>query len=128
MNINKQKITTALFSAFVLVVPVFTWAAVGIPCDGPNCTFDDVIKLANNVIHFLMVDVAVPLAAIGFMFSGAKLVLNQDKEGAWSEAKEGFGNIGKGFLLMLGAYILIKTILFAFLTQEQATLVQFMFQ
>lgn len=114
----------------ILSLPFFASAQVGIPCDGPDCTFDHLIILINNIIKFLMFSVAVPLAALGLMWRGGVLVINQDKESAWSEAKEGFWDIGKGFMIMLGAYVLIKTVLFAFLDEQyvQGSVLQFMFQ
>lgn len=112
------------FSLLVaLFFPMYISAQIGIPCgdiaDGQKeCTFNDLIILANNVIKFLMYSVAVPLAALGFMWIGGNLVVNQDKEGAWSKAKEGFGNIGLGFIIMLVAFVLVKLVLYAFLDTE----------
>lgn len=103
----------------LFVFPLALSAQVGIPCDGPDCTFDHLIILANNIIKFLMYSVAVPLAALGFMWIGGNLVVNQDKEGAWSTAKEGFWNIAMGFLIMLGAYLLVKLVIYAFLDTEK---------
>ena len=123
----KKNIPTILATA-IFALPVFAWAQVGIPCNGPDCGFDDLIILANNIIKFLMFSVAVPLAAIGFMWMGAKMVLLPNKESAKTEAKDGAMLIVQGFAIMLGAYVFIKTILFAFLTDEQASFMQFMFQ
>lgn len=114
-----QKTITQILSLAVFLLPFSVSAQVGIPCDGPDCDFEDLITLANRIVKFLMYNVAVPLAALGFVFSGAKLILNQDKEGAWSETKESFWNIGKGFGIILGSYVLIKAILYAFLNTEQ---------
>lgn len=125
MNMKTSAVAISLFS---LILPLFAIAQVGIPCDGPNCTFNDLITLANRIIRFLMIDVAVPLAALGFMYAGARLVIFQNKEGEWTKAKEIFGDIALGFGIILGAYVLIKTVLFAFLSAEQVTFMQFMFQ
>lgn len=99
-----------------------------IPCSGSKCGFNDLIILSNNIIKFLMLKVAVPLAALGIMFVGAKMVLSSNKESAKTEAKESFTNIAIGFLIMLGAYVFIKTIIFALLSDEQKNFMQFMFQ
>lgn len=128
MKIINQKTFATILSASIFAVPLFAVAQVGIPCNGPDCTFNSLIILVNNIIKFLMFKVAVPLAALGFMWMGGKLVINQDKEGARNEAKQGFGLIITGFLIMLGAYVLIKTILFTFITDEQKVFIQFMFQ
>ena len=128
MIMKNQKTIAMLLSTAVLALPVVAWAQVGIPCDGPNCDFNSLIQLINNIIKFLMFSVAVPLAALGFMFMGGKMVISSNKESAKTEAKEGIGLIIKGFLIMLGAYVFIKTILFMFITDEQKTFMNFMFQ
>ncbi|MFA5997505.1 MAG: hypothetical protein WC791_03390 [Candidatus Paceibacterota bacterium] len=125
---NNQKAITTILSTIVLALPMTVAAQVGIPCDGPNCDFNSLIKLINNIIKFLMFSVAVPLAALGFMFMGGKMVLLSNKEAAKTEAKQGIGFIITGFLIMLGAYVFIKTILFMFITDDQKTFMNFMFQ
>lgn len=113
-----KKNIAPILSLAVLLLPTIVYGAGLIPCEGTAadpCTFDKLIVLANSVVHFLMYSVAVPLAAIGFMWAGGRLVLLQDKEGEWNKAKESFGNIAMGFAIMIGAYVLIKTILFSIL-------------
>jgi len=129
--ILNKKIRVSLLAFAVLAIPVVTLSQVGIPCEGTAadpCEFNDLVVLANNIIKFLMFTVAVPLAALGFMWAGAKLVLNQDKEGEWSKAKERFMDIAIGFGIMLGAYVLIKGVIYSFLTADQISFMQFMFQ
>lgn len=120
-----------ILSFAILVAPSVAFGASLIPCGGKDqdpCEFKHLIKLANTIIRFLMIDVAVPLAAIGFMWTGGNLILNQNKEGAWNDAKSSFSDIGMGFGIMLGAFVLIKFILFAFLSDEQATFVNFIIE
>lgn len=112
----------------LFLIPSVLYAQIGIPCDGPDCTFDSLIQLVNNIIKFLMYGVAIPLAALGFMFVGAKMVLSPNKESAKTEAKESFGNIIKGFLIMLSSYLLIKTGLFLLMDEKQQTLIKFLFE
>ena len=125
MKIINQKTIAATLSFTLLSLPVVVHGAGLIPNCGDvvngtyvDCTFNDVLKLANNVIHFLLYDVSVPLAALGFMWAGANLVLSQNKEGAWTDAKKRFENIGIGFGIMLGSYVLIKVIIYAFLNTD----------
>lgn len=132
MKIFTKNNSAKILSFAILVFPTIVYGASLIPCgqsagtpdiivNGVSyvttnpCGFNDLIILANTIIHFLMIDVAVPLAALGFMYVGGRLVILQNKESEWEKAKEGFADIGKGFAIMLGAYVLIKTILFAFL-------------
>ncbi len=129
MNINKQKISAMVTVGAILVLPFIVMATsgehVGIPCTGLDCDFDDLIVLASNIMNFLIYYIAVPLAALGFMWAGADLVLNQDKAHSWSEAKERFWDIGKGFAIMISAFLLIKFVLFQFLSDEQAKFMNF---
>lgn len=130
-TILNQRTGAAVLSFAVLVVPMIAGAQSLIPCGGKGqdpCEFKHLIILANKIISFLMYSVAVPLAALGFMWAGGNLVLNQNKEGAWNDAKSSFGDIGMGFGIMLGAFVLIKFILFAFLSDEQATFVNFIIE
>lgn len=115
----KQKTITQILSLAVLTLPLTASAQIGIPCNGPDCKFDDLLTLANRIVRFLMIDVAVPLAALGFMYTGGRLVLFQDKEGEWTKAKESFWDMGMGFGIMLGSYVLIKAILYAFLNTDK---------
>lgn len=116
---NQKKLAVVLSFA-VLALPIMVHGAKGlIPCDGPDCTFNDVIKLVNTVIHFLIFTVSVPLAALGFMWAGANLLLSQNKQSAWSEAKGRFETIGMGFGIMLGTYVLLKVVIYYFLNTEK---------
>lgn len=128
MKLMNQKTRAAMLPTVIFALPVIAWAQVGIPCDGPDCTFDDLIILVNNIIQFLIFSVAVPLAAIGFMVMGAKMVIYSNKESAKTEAKEGIWLIIKGFLIMLAAFVVIKTVLYSLLSDSQVTFMDFMFQ
>lgn len=134
---TQNKTTAAILSFAISVLPTVVYGAGLIPCGDtpfdPNsdplttathpCGFGDLLLMANNIIHFLMVDVAVPLAALGFMYAGARMVLLPHKEAEVTKTKEIALDIVKGFAIILGAYVLIKTILFSFLnTSEGFTL------
>jgi hypothetical protein len=124
---TNQKKLAALLSFAVLVLPIMARGASLLPNCGItdasgkfiDCTFNDVIILVNNVIHFLVFTVSVPLAALGFMWAGANLVLSQNKQSAWSEAKGRLETIGVGFGIMLGTYVLLKVVIYYFLNTEK---------
>lgn len=135
MITNKYKIGFNVFIAIVLVFPLMVSSAGLVPCGGPAgdmytdnqgnmqdashpCGFDDIIIMANTIIHFIMYDVIVPLIAIAFMYVGGRLVLFTEKESEWSKAKESFKNIGIGIFIVLGSFLLIKFILFQFLNTD----------
>ena len=119
-NKDFKKILPSIFASAILVVPMIALGQGpdnlgGAICKGSDCGFEDLMKLANAIVQFLMFKVAIPLATLGFMYAGARLILNQDKEAERSNAKEMLENIGKGFAIMLGSFVLIKFILYQFL-------------
>lgn len=112
MNTTFKKIGGATLAGGILMVPLLALGASDlIVCDGPHCGFYDLIKLANVVIKFLFYDIAMPLVALGIMYAGARLIIFQNKEKEKTAAKEMLTNIGYGFALMLGTFVLIKFVL-----------------
>lgn len=121
-NFNSKKIASLILAGAVLAVPMIALGGGTILgkyiCSGTDCEFNNLIDLANTIISFLIYDVAVPLAALGFMYAGARMVLYQNKEKEWTAAKEMMTNIGYGFAIMLGSFVLIKFVLYQFLDSE----------
>lgn len=105
----------------ILTVPFYVQAAGLVPCGGtnePTCGFAHLIELINKVVHTILFDIAVPLAALGFAVIGAMLIAQRDKPKAWAEARGRFESIGIGFLVIMAAFVLIKFILFTFVDQN----------
>ncbi len=118
MSINKQKISAIVLAGFVISLPFVVGAAGLVPCGGgdePDCDFNELMIMANNIIEFLLYKVMVPLIALGFMYVGARLVLFQEKEAEWTKAKESFVVMAQGVFIILGAFLLIKFVLYQFL-------------
>lgn len=126
-----KKTFPSILAFTIFTIPLVVSAQLGIPCgsDTPPadhpCGFNDLLILVNNIIDFIIYYIAVPLAALGFMAVGARLVLMPNKEGEWTHAKGVFWDIGMGFGIILGAYVLIKMVLFAFLSEEQINFMRF---
>lgn len=77
-------------------------------CNGPECTFNDLIRLFRNFWKFILI-IIIPIIAImtawigyNFMKSGAEYR---------EKAKEMFGNMITGVLLIIFAWFIVKTIL-----------------
>lgn len=128
-NKDFKKIIPAICASTILIAPMVVLGQGsdnlgGAICSkGVNCGFEDLMKLANAIVQFLMFKVAIPLAALGFMYAGARMVIIQNKEKEKTAALEMMENIGKGFAIMLGSFVLIKFILYQFLnTGEGFTL------
>ena len=119
MNIKLKKIGGMMLASGMLILPLVSIGASDfIVCDGLNCGFNDLLKLANVIVKFLFYQVSIPLVAIGIMYAGARLVIFQNKEKEKTAAKEMLTNIGYGFALMLGTFVLIKFILSQFLSKD----------
>lgn len=123
-NKDFKKIIPAICASAILLAPMIVLGQGpdnlgGAICSkGVNCGFEDLMKLANAIVQFLMFKVAIPLATLGFMYAGARLVLFQDKEKEKSAAKNMLEDIGYGFAIMLGSFVLIKFILYQFLNTD----------
>ncbi len=86
-----------------------------IPCgtsvNTKECDFKDLLTLVNNVITFILVDLALPIAALMFAYAGAKLVLSGGSPEARTSAKTIALNTVIGIVLAAGSWIIVKTFL-----------------
>lgn len=82
------------------------------------CNFEMLMKLVNNVINFLLVYFATPLAAIIFAYAGFTLITSGGNEHGKTHAKAMIKNVLVGYIIALAAWLIINTILSAFLTPE----------
>lgn len=101
-----------------------------VPCGrgtaGPNdCTFYKLIELIQNVIHFMIYDIAFPLAVILTIYAGGKMVwYSSTNPGKVKEAKGFIWNIIIGFAIMLIAYIAVQEVLSIFVDTGVDTPIQ----
>lgn len=82
---------------------------------GQECTFDDLILLAQNVINFLIFKIGAPIAAVMFAYAGFLWVTNAGNEGQITQAKGLFWAVFIGFVVMLAAWLTINMIVTFFL-------------
>lgn len=86
-----------------------------------DCGFADLIELANAVINFLMFQIAVPLATIGFAWAGWILMTSGGDPGAKKRAKDIGMNVLWGFGIAMSAWLIVDTIFDALLKPEIQT-------
>ena len=89
-----------------------------IPCGGTDCTFDHFIQLIQNVINFLLVTIAIPLATILFSYAGWLYLSAAGDSGKISQAHEIFKNVVLGLVLALAAWLIVNTIANALLDKS----------
>jgi len=110
-----KKIIIFLFMFFMLALPAISVAAGLVPCGGANespCNFNQLMALINKVIHFILYDMVIPIAAIMFAYAGFLLVTaGGEAAGARTKAKSIFTNTVIGLVLAVAAFLIIRTIL-----------------
>ena len=84
-----------------------------VPCtEGKQCNLNMLMLLIDNIIKFIILKLAVPIAAIMFAYAGFLLITSGGESSeAKSKAKGIFLNTLLGLLIVLGAWLIISTIL-----------------
>lgn len=81
-----------------------------IPCTD-KCTFSDVFRLINNAFLFFVQKLLLPIFLILIMWAGARYILAGANSGKKADLKKLFGNMVLGIVLMLCAWLIVRTIL-----------------
>ncbi|HBB49761.1 TPA: hypothetical protein DEQ22_02930 [Candidatus Nomurabacteria bacterium] len=121
MSKTKKLLIPAL-TLLILLTPVLSLAyTLGEPlvpdCDrsvAEQCTWgwNELLTLVNNIITFILVYMAVPIAAIMFAYAGFLLVTaGGEVAGARTKAKGIFTNTLLGLVIAVAAWLIISTIL-----------------
>jgi len=114
---NKTIIAVFVVFAVILISVLPSFALAGPldgplvpPCDGPNCGFNDLIQLARNIIDFLLV-IAVFVGTIAIMYAGFVYVSSAGDTGKVEQAHTIFKNVLFGFIIALGAWLIVHAII-----------------
>lgn len=125
----------SVFLAGIFAVPVFL-AAQSIPvpsdedvekpgylivCDGPDCGFDDLMRLVKRAINF-MVLLSTLIATAAFAYAGFLLLTSRGDTNALKKSKDIFWKVMWGFIWVLVAWLLIYTILGALVGDKYSLL------
>lgn len=83
------------------------------PCDGTSkaCDFNAFLDLINTVIKFILFNLAIPIAAVMFVYAGFKLVTSGGSAEARGTAKRVFTNTLFGLIIAAAAWLIIRTVL-----------------
>lgn len=119
-----MKILTRMFISLTMIY-LYTgrvFAAVPasslVPCDGSAeqpCHFKDFILLANNITSFILY-LILPIAAIIFMYVGILFLTSGGSTEVKGTAKKILGKAITGLILVLAAWLIVKTILITLLS------------
>jgi hypothetical protein len=116
------KFLIPVFIFLILILPVFSFAQTStglIPCGQSDatgkiahpCDFNAFMTLINNVIHFILFVLVIPIAAIMFFYAGFELVTSGGSTEKRGIAKKVFTNAVIGLVIAAGAWLIIKMIL-----------------
>lgn len=81
-----------------------------VPCDGPNCHLSDLGTMVNTIIDFL-VKLALPLLAVMLAWGGFLLLFSGGDPGKITSGKKVLWASVIGFLLVMFAWLIVKTVL-----------------
>lgn len=82
-----------------------------VPCTD-KCGFDDILKLINKIVNFLLFTLAVPISAIMFAYAGfLMMVPGSESASKKQQGKDIFLNVALGLVFVAGAWLIIHTIL-----------------
>lgn len=76
-----------------------------------NCTFTDLVELVNNVIEFLLFNIATPLIALILMYTGYLYLTAGGNSGQTEKVRHILFNAVIGYVVALAAWLIVKTIL-----------------
>jgi len=80
--------------------------------DASKCDFTQLMNLVNKVIHFILFDMVIPIAAIMFAYAGFLLVTaGGEAASARTKAKSIFTNALIGLVIAVAAWLIVKLIL-----------------
>lgn len=88
-----------------------------IPCTN-KCTFSDIFRLINNLIEFFLTVILIPLFIIIIIYAGVKYILAQGNPGKVANIKSILMNIVKGIILILCAWLIVRTIMTNVLNED----------
>ena len=101
---------------FILfIVPIVSLADGLVPCDnssGKPWNWAALMTLVNSVIHFILFDMVIPIAAIMFAYAGFLMVTaGGEAAGARTKAKGIFTNVVIGLIIAVAAWLIVELIL-----------------
>lgn len=75
------------------------------------CGFSHILELINKVVTFVLVDLALPIAALMFAYAGFLLATSGGNSEKKSQAKSVFTSVAIGLIIVAGAFTIVKTVL-----------------
>ncbi|NCN52205.1 hypothetical protein GW943_00105 [Candidatus Parcubacteria bacterium] len=90
-----------------------------VPCEGPECQACDVVKLADNIIGFL-IQIGILIGVVIFAIAGFTMATSAGNASQVSKAKGMFTNVIVGFIILLAAWLIVDTVMKTFAKGNQS--------
>ena len=92
------------------------WAATAsaaglVPCRGSGCTPCYLMKMVSDIINFMTLDVAFPLAGLLFLIGGLMMVMSSASENNYKKGKTIIVNTLIGVVIVVAAWAIINTLI-----------------
>ena len=115
MNIKKSLLggiagAAAAIIAFVVRAGHASAALVTCGTGDTPCQFSDFTKLVNNVLHFALFNLAIPIAIIMFVWGGISIMTSGGNEGKVKKGKDIITGTVVGLLIAFGAWLIVRTV------------------
>lgn len=117
----KKNYIAIILSLSIVSLPALALAAGLIPSDADIAKdgFGAFAQLINNIINWF-IGISVSVAACTFAYAGAQMLLNPGVESKRSEAKEMFRKTIWGMVIILGAWVVVHSVVSTFITTPGA--------
>lgn len=114
-KIQSHHILSFIILSVFLFVPIMVFAKGLVPCGGGggelDCDFNFLIQGINDIIEFLAVKIAAPLAAVAFSYAGWLYITGGSSASKREEANKIFTNVIIGLFFVFGAWLIVVAIL-----------------
>jgi len=111
-KINYKTISILLVTGYSLLVTLNVANAAGlVPCSGSDCTICSLFVGVKNIVNFLTVDIAMPLAVVILIYGGVMLLTSGESETRREKGKKALWHAVWGLLIVFAAWLIIDTIL-----------------
>jgi hypothetical protein len=123
-----KKISTLSISIFVwglmMISPVLAFAQKKtladfnlFPCDGPKCTFKDLITVANGIINALFFAVII-ISPVLIAIAGYRYIISSDQPAERTKANGQLKSLVIGLVIIACAYAIVSLVLKVLIDQS----------
>jgi hypothetical protein len=103
-----------LCTTFYFIVPSALFAQNFFPCKGPDCTFENLVTVAQEVANWI-IKLGLMLSPLIFAYAGFLYLTSGANPGQRTKASGIFKNVAIGLVIMMCAWLFVSLILNALL-------------